>query len=59
LWDIVVVALLAGVAVSSVTTIVPAYRRLARHARKLMQPARSRVIATPFGAGRAPASQPE
>ena len=59
LWDIVVVALLVGVAVSSVTTIVPAYRRLARHARKLMRPARPRVAARPLGATRAPASQPE
>jgi PepSY-associated TM region len=34
-WDIVVVALLVGVGVSSVTSFVPAIRRLARHARKL------------------------
>jgi hypothetical protein len=59
LWDIVVVALLVGVAVSSVTTIVPAYRRLARHARKLTQPVRPRIAANPLGATRAPASQPE
>jgi len=59
LWDIVVVALLVGVGVSSVTSIVPAYRRLARHARKLTQPARPRATASPLGAGRTPASQPE
>jgi hypothetical protein len=34
LWDIVVLALLLGVGVSSVTTLVPTYRRLARHARR-------------------------
>ena len=33
LWDIVAVALLVGVGVSSVTSIMPAFRRLARHAR--------------------------
>ena len=59
LWDIVVVALLVGVGVSSVTSIVPAYRRLARHARKLTQSARPRATASPLGAGRTPASQPE
>ena len=59
LWDIVVIALLVGVGVSSVTSIVPAYRRLARHARKLTQPARPRVTASPLGASRTPASQPE
>ena len=59
LWDIVVVALLVGVGVSSVTSLVPAYRRLARHARKLTQPARPRVTASPLGASRTPASQPE
>jgi len=59
LWDIVVVALLIGVGVSSVTSLVPAYRRLARHARKLTQPARPRATASPLGASRTPASQPE
>ena len=60
LWDVVVVALLVGVAVSSVTSIVPAYRRLARHARKLTtQPARPRMVASPLRPSRAPASQPE
>jgi len=59
LWDIVVVALLVGVGASSVTSIVPAYRRLARHARKLTQPARPHVAASPLGPSRAPASQPE
>ena len=59
LWDIVVVALLVGVGVSSVTSLVPAYRRLARHARKLTQPARGHVTASPLGASRTPASQPE
>src|SRR5262245_39158590 len=43
LWDIVVVALLAGVGVSSVTSLVPACRRLARHARRLL-PARPRIV---------------
>jgi hypothetical protein len=37
LWDVVAIALLAGVGVSSVTSIVPALRRLARHARTLMR----------------------
>jgi len=41
LWDIVAVALLLGVGVSSVTSVVPAFRRLARHARKLPQQERS------------------
>jgi hypothetical protein len=35
LWDVVAIALLAGVGVSSVTSIMPALRRLARHARSL------------------------
>ena len=43
LWDIIVVALLIGVGVSSVSSLVPACRRLARHARRLVQPARARV----------------
>jgi hypothetical protein len=38
LWDIVVVVLLVGVTVSSVTSLVPACRRLARHARKVPLP---------------------
>jgi hypothetical protein len=38
LWDVVVAALLIGVGVSSVTSVVPAFRRLARHARRLTQP---------------------
>jgi hypothetical protein len=33
LWDIVVIVLLVGVGVSSVTSVVPAFRRLAKHAR--------------------------
>jgi len=33
LWDIVAIVLLVGVGASSVTSIVPAFRRLARHAR--------------------------
>ncbi len=32
LWDIVTIALLAGLAAISITTLVPAYRRLRRHA---------------------------
>ena len=59
LWDIVVIALLVGVGVSTVTTLVPAYRRLARHARKVIRPARPRVTASALGASRTPASQPE
>jgi PepSY-associated transmembrane protein len=35
LWDVVAVALLVGVTVSTVTSLVPACRRLARHTRKL------------------------
>lgn len=38
LWDIVVVVLLLGVGVSTLTSLVPACRRLARHARKLTVP---------------------
>jgi len=38
LWDIVVVALLLGVCVSGVTSLIPACRRLARHTRKLTIP---------------------
>jgi uncharacterized iron-regulated membrane protein len=38
LWDVVVVALLVGVGVSSITSLVPACRRLARHARKVPVP---------------------
>jgi hypothetical protein len=38
LWDIVVVVLLVGVTVSSVTSLVPACRRLARHSRKVALP---------------------
>jgi len=34
-WDVVAIVLLLGVGVSSVTSAVPAFRRLARHARKL------------------------
>lgn len=40
LWDIVALVLLVGVGVSIVTSILPACRRLARHARTLM-PVRS------------------
>ncbi len=36
LWDIVVIALSIGGIVLSVTTLVPAYRRLRRHARRLL-----------------------
>jgi hypothetical protein len=38
LWDIVVVVLLLGVGVSTLTSLVPACRRLVRHARKLTIP---------------------
>ena len=50
LWDIVVVVLLVGVAVSSVTSLVPAYRRLARHARKLTHVATARASTHPIRA---------
>jgi hypothetical protein len=43
LWDIVAVLLLLGVGASSVTSVVPAFRRLARHGRKLWVPVRSDV----------------
>jgi hypothetical protein len=33
LWDIVAIVLLVGVGVSSITSVVPAFRRLAKHAR--------------------------
>jgi len=32
LWDIVTIALLAGLAAISITTLLPAFRRLKRHA---------------------------
>jgi hypothetical protein len=32
LWDIVIIALLAGLAAISITTLLPAFRRLRRHA---------------------------
>jgi len=35
LWDAVAIVLLLGVGTSSVTSAMPAFRRLARHARKL------------------------
>jgi hypothetical protein len=41
LWDVVVVALLVGVTVSSVTSLVPACRRLARHAGNLARAPRT------------------
>jgi hypothetical protein len=31
LWDIVTIALLSGLAAASITTLLPAYRRLKRH----------------------------
>jgi hypothetical protein len=41
LWDIVVIALLLGAGVSSLTSLVPALRRLARHVRRVrLQPDR-------------------
>lgn len=43
LWDIVVVALLVGAGVSTVTTLVPACRRLARHARRWLAAGPARV----------------
>ena len=48
LWDIVVIGLLLGVGVSTLTSLVPACRRLARHARKLSIPT--------FRSGRRPVS---
>jgi len=58
LWDIIVVALMIGVGVSSVSSLVPACRRLARHARRLVRPARARIGANPLGAGRGAVSDP-
>jgi hypothetical protein len=52
LWDVVAVALLVGVGVSSVASLVPAYRRLARHTRRLAQLPRSRVAAIPVAVSR-------
>jgi hypothetical protein len=46
LWDIVAIALLVGVGVSSVTSIMPAFRRLARHARGLLAKQRHDVVPT-------------
>ena len=43
LWDIAAIVLLIGVGVSSVTSIVPAFRRLARHTRVLAPSARHSV----------------
>jgi hypothetical protein len=59
LWDIVAIALLVGVGVSSVTTILPAYRRLARHVRSLALRGLARGVARPLGAGASPASYAE
>ncbi len=59
LWDIVVVVLLVGVGVSTVTSIVPAYRRLARHARKLTPAVRPPVPADSLNASRPAASHSE
>ena len=59
LWDIVAIVLLVGVGVSSVTSAVPAFRRLARHARLLAPaPAGSRPLAVGSGqsAGELPRS---
>jgi hypothetical protein len=44
LWDIVAIALLVGVGASSVTSIVPAFRRLARHARGLLAKQRHDIL---------------
>jgi hypothetical protein len=49
LWDVVALALLIGVTVSSVTTVVPACRRLARHARRVL---RSGAVPAPVPASR-------
>jgi hypothetical protein len=43
-WDIVAVALLVGVGVSTVTSLVPACRRLARHARRVTHPATVGIV---------------
>lgn len=51
LWDVVVVALLLGVTVSTVTSIVPACRRLVRHGRKLRRD-------DPLGTARVPPARP-
>jgi hypothetical protein len=44
LWDIVAIALLVGVGVSSVTSVVLAFRRLARHARRLLAKQREHIL---------------
>jgi hypothetical protein len=49
LWDIVAVVLLIGVGVSSVTSIMPACRRLARHARALFAKERPDILPAFFG----------
>jgi len=56
LWDVVTIALLAGLAAISITTLLPAYRRLKRHAvhatkgalapKKAREPERTRVYTT-------------
>jgi hypothetical protein len=52
LWDIVAIALLVGVGVSSVTSIMPAFQRLARHARGLLAKQRHDVVPTFLGSNR-------
>ena len=49
LWDIVAVALLVGVGASSVTSIMPALRRLARHPIALAHAARTATRAPQGG----------
>jgi hypothetical protein len=47
LWDIVVIALSIGGLISSVTTIVPAFKRLRRHGRRLTTPRSTNPAANP------------
>jgi hypothetical protein len=47
LWDVVAVLLLLGVGASSITSIVPAFRRLARHGKKLRAPVAPKAAPVP------------
>lgn len=56
LWDIVLIVLSAGGLVLSATTLVPSWRRPARHARRVRFPIPQRGVRETLGAGlRSPA----
>jgi hypothetical protein len=57
LWDVVAIVLLVGAGVSSATTVVPACRRLARHARRLSRRAPPVPGSRPQEVGRDPARE--